>query len=86
MTTDSCASTIPAKPHRAFRLWIPFLLVWVLLLPFVILLTPVLFVACLFLRIDPIQAVLACLEVFIALRGIRVEVEDPSGPVRIRIV
>jgi hypothetical protein len=68
---------------RQFHLWIPLLLIWVLLLPFVLLLTPLVFVACLVERVDPIRGVSVYWQLFSSLRGLRVEVEDPGARIRI---
>jgi hypothetical protein len=57
-------------------------LVWVLLLPFVLLLAPLVFVSCLVAQVDPIRGVSVYWEVFSSLRGLRVEVEDPSARIR----
>jgi hypothetical protein len=71
-----------ARPRRQFHLFIPFVLVWVLLLPFVLLLAPLVFVACLVAQVDPIRGASVYWQVFSSLRGLRVEVEDPSARIR----
>ena len=83
MNPHSSADTIPMATKRQFHLWIPLLLVWVLLLPFVLLLTPLVFVACLVERVDPIRGVSVYWQLFSSLRGLRVEVEDPGARIRI---
>lgn len=60
-------------------------MVWVLLLPFVLLLAPLVFVACLAVRIDPLQGVAVYWQLINALRGLRIVVDDPNAPVSIRI-
>jgi hypothetical protein len=86
MNPHYSTAALPVRPRRSFCLCIPFLLVWVLLLPFVLLLAPLVFVACLFVKVDPLRGVWIYWQVFNALRGIRLEVEDPGAPVRIRII
>ena len=76
---------IPASRSWRFPLWIPFLLAWVLLLPFVLLLAPLVFVACLVWQVNPFRGVALYWQVFNALRGLRIEVDDPCAPISIRI-
>jgi hypothetical protein len=83
MNPYSLADATALKPRRRLHIWIPLLLVWVLLLPFILLLAPLVFVACLIAKVDPFQGVLVYWQIFNALRGLRVEVDDPG--VRIRI-
>jgi hypothetical protein len=68
---------------RQLRLWVPLLLIWVLLLPFVLLLAPLVFAACLIMGVDPIRGVSVYWALFISLRGLRVEVEDPGARIRV---
>ena len=77
------AEVMAAKPRRQFRLWIPFLVVWALLLPFVLLLAPVVFLACLVAQVDPIRGVSVYWQIFSSLRGLRVDVEDPNARIRL---
>jgi len=86
MIPQSHATTIPAKPKHPFRLSIPLWLVWVLLLPFILMLAPFVFVACFFVRVDPFQGVSVYWQLYWGLLGLRVEVEDPGEKVRIRIL
>jgi hypothetical protein len=57
-----------------------------LLLPFVLLLAPLVFVTCLFVKISPFRGLAVYWQVFNSFRGLRVEVEDPREQVRIRII
>jgi uncharacterized membrane protein len=83
MIPYSSAVTIVVEPRRQFRLWMPWLLVWVLLLPFFLLLTPIVFAACLAYKVDPFQGVSIYWQLFNGLRGVRVEVEDRGARIRI---
>ena len=83
MNRYSSTHTIPMATKRQFHLWIPLLLIWVVLLPFVLLLAPLVFVACLVMGVDPIQGVSVYWQLFSSLRGLRVEVEDPGARIRI---
>lgn len=79
-------AAIPARRRWRFPLWIPFLLVWLVLLPFVLLLTPLVFVACLAFRVKPFRGVAVYWQVYNALRGLRIQVDDPCAPISIRIL
>jgi len=83
MNPYSSADATPLKLRRRFHLWIPFLLVWVLLLPFILLLAPLVFVACLVAKVNPFRGVSVYWEVFNSLRGLRVDVDDPGARIRI---
>jgi len=85
MIPRSCAAATPVGSGRRFHLWLPLMAVWLLLLPFVLLLAPLVFVACLAAGIDPLRGVLVYWQLFNALPGLQVEVEDPRAQVRIRI-
>jgi uncharacterized membrane protein len=78
-------AAIPGRRRWRFPLWIPILLVWLVLLPFVLLLTPLVFVACLALGVNPARGVAVFWQLFSALRGVRIEVSDPCAPISIRI-
>jgi hypothetical protein len=71
------------RPSRQFRLWIPFGLVWVLLLPVVLLFAPLVFLGCLLAGVGPLRGVWVYGQLFNALRGLRLEVEDPRARIRI---
>jgi hypothetical protein len=86
MTHGSRTATIPARPTWRFPLWIPFLLVWLLLMPLVLLLAPLVFVACVASRVNPLRGVAVYWQVFYALRGLRIMVDHPRAPMSIRIL
>jgi hypothetical protein len=85
MTHVLSTAARPARPKRRFPLWIPLLLVWLLLLPIVLLLAPLVFAACLVMGVNPFRGVAVYWQLFNALRGVRVAVEDPQAPVSFRI-
>jgi len=66
--------------------WTPLFLVWMLLLPLAILLSPLLIVMCLAMRLNPVRAAGALAGVLCGLSGARVEVESPGATVLVRIV
>jgi hypothetical protein len=76
----------PARPRRRFPLWIPFLLVWLLLLPFALLAAPLVFVVCMAVHVNPFRGVAVYWQFFNGLRGVRIVVDDPGAPVSIRIL
>lgn len=63
---------------HGFRLSIPFVLLWMLMLPLLVVIVPVLFVAAICVRLSPFTAVGALLQVLAALRGTQVEVVNDS--------
>jgi hypothetical protein len=79
------AAAIPVRHGWRFPIWIPFLLVWLLLLPLVLMLAPLVFVACLALRAKPFRGVALYWQVFSSLRGLRIQVDDPSALISLRI-
>jgi hypothetical protein len=70
---------------HGFRLSIPFLLLWVLILPLLVVVLPVVFVTTICVRLNPFTAVAALLRVLAALKGTRVEVEHDSFSVLLNI-
>ncbi|MGZ5935316.1 MAG: hypothetical protein ACXWLV_11505 [Rhizomicrobium sp.] len=76
---------LPNAMHRGIRLWVPLLLVWLLLLPFVLVLLPVYFVVCAAIDIHPFKTIGALLAVLGSLNGTHVEVDSPSASVLIHV-
>jgi hypothetical protein len=85
MTCRHNLTAVSARAPRRFRLRIPILLVWVLLLPFALLLAPLVFVACLMARVGPFRGVAVFWQLFCGLRGVRVALDDPGAAISIRI-
>jgi hypothetical protein len=79
------AVSVRNKRSRGFRLWIPLALVWLLLLPLVLLLLPVAFVACWVGRIDPFEALPALWRILCALKGGNVEFDSDGSSVAIHV-
>jgi hypothetical protein len=71
---------------RSFCLWIPLFLVWLLLLPFAILLLPVFFVVCLFCRVNPFQAIATFWSILAGFRDTHIEIDNREALVLIRIL
>jgi pilus assembly protein TadC len=72
------------RPFR-LRLPVPLILIWLLLAPIALLLSPVLLVACLILRLNPFTAAAVLIALAVALSGTRIEVESPGARVDIRL-
>jgi hypothetical protein len=70
---------------HGFRLSIPFLLLWALMLPLLLFVVPILFVAAICVRLNPFTAVAALFGVLAALRGTQVEVLNDSARVLLNI-
>jgi len=58
------------------RLWIPLFLVWLLLIPLAIVLSPVFLIACLVGEVNPFTVLSVLLGILVALKGTHVNVGD----------
>jgi hypothetical protein len=67
------------QESRTFRLWIPMVLIWVLLVPFAVVVSPFIFVACLVCRVNPFRGVGVMWAILVALADMRVDVEHRSA-------
>lgn len=63
------------QESRTFRLWIPLVLIWLLLLPLGILLSPLILIACLVCRANPLRGVAVVWQILNALNDTQFEVE-----------
>jgi hypothetical protein len=68
------------------RLWIPLFILWILLLPLVLVLTPFAVLACFIVRINASRAFLALWQLLSALRGINIDLNDGEHVVAVRIL
>jgi hypothetical protein len=66
------------QQSRTFRLWIPLILVWLLLLPLVVVLSPFIFLVCLFCRVNALRGVAVIWQILSALTDAELEVEHRS--------
>jgi hypothetical protein len=71
---------------RTFRLWIPLVLIWLLLLPLGILLSPFIFIACLVCRVNPLRGVVVMWQILNALNETELEVEHRSAGMSFHIL
>ena len=67
------------------RLWLPLFLLWILVAPFALLLSPLLLIGMAYLRLNPFRASAALFGLLCAFAGTRIEVESPGASVNIRI-
>jgi len=74
------------QESRTFRLWIPLVLIWLLLLPLGILLSPFIFIACLVCRVNPLRGVAVMWQIVSALTDTQFEVEHRSAGVSFHIL
>jgi len=74
------------EESRTFRLWIPLFLVWLLLLPATILLSPFILIACLVCRINPFRTFAVAWQILTALGDAEVEWEDRSAGLSFHII
>ena len=71
---------------RTFRFWIPIFLIWLLLLPLAVLLSPFIFIACLVCRVNPLRGVAVMWQILTALGDTDVEVEHRSAGMSFHIL
>lgn len=74
------------QESRTFRLWIPLMLIWLLLLPLAVLVSPFVFIACLVCRVNPFRGVAVMWQILWALNGTRFEMEHRSAGMSFHIL
>lgn len=67
------------QESRTFRLCIPLFLIWLVVLPVAILLSPFIFLACLICRVNPFRGVAVMWQILTALADTELEVEHRSA-------
>ncbi|HEX2594567.1 MAG TPA: hypothetical protein VHL34_23895 [Rhizomicrobium sp.] len=70
---------------RHLNIWLPLFLLWLLLLPFAVVLTPVFVIVCLAVGVDPFAAIASCWRIFAAFCGTHVEVDSPNATVFVHV-
>jgi hypothetical protein len=78
--------SVRGKESRTFRLWIPLLLVWALLIPVAAFLSPVIFFACLACRVNPFRGVAALWQILSALNHTEVDVDHAGAGVSVYVL
>ncbi|MGP0019844.1 MAG: hypothetical protein ACLPHP_14825 [Candidatus Sulfotelmatobacter sp.] len=74
------------QESRTFRLWIPLVLIWLLLLPLGVLLSPFIFIACLVCRVNPLRGVAVMWQIMTALTDTELDVEHRSAGMSFHIL
>jgi uncharacterized membrane protein len=74
------------QESRTFRLWIPLVLIWLLLLPLGVLLSPFIFIACLACRVNPFRGIAVLWQIVWALNDTQLEVEHRSAGMSFHIL
>lgn len=74
------------QQSRTFRLWVPLFLVWLLLLPLGVLLSPFIFIACLVCRVNPLKGIGVMWQILNALADTELEVEHRSAGLSFHIL
>jgi uncharacterized membrane protein len=74
------------QQSRTFRLWIPLFLIWILLLPVAVLLSPFVFVAALLCRVNPLRGVAVMWQILNALADTNIEVEQRAAGMSFHIL
>jgi uncharacterized membrane protein len=74
------------KESRTFRMWIPLVLIWLLLLPLAVLLSPFMFIACLFCRMNPLRGVAVMWQILNALTDTQVDLEHRTAGMSFHIL
>ena len=68
------------------RLWLPIWLLWLLLLPCLVVLLPLLLIWCVARRVNPVPPLGASIGILRGLRGTHIEVQTGSASVVVRLV
>jgi uncharacterized membrane protein len=74
------------RESRTFRVWVPLVLVWLLFLPLLVLLSPLILIAALACRVNPLRGFAVLWEILSALRKTELEVDHRSAGVSICIL
>jgi hypothetical protein len=77
---------IEPRRGRRIRLWLPLFLVWLLLVVLGLLLSPLILVACVLTRLNPLGTVWRLVRVFVAMAGTHIEVRSPEAAVLVRVL
>jgi hypothetical protein len=75
--------SLRGQESSTFRLWVPLILLWLLLVPIGILLSPLIFIGCLACRVNPFRAFSIGWQILAALNDTEVEIEHRSAGVSI---
>jgi uncharacterized membrane protein len=74
------------QQSRTFRFWVPLVLVWLLLLPLAIVLSPFIFLACLICRVNPLRGIAVLWQILNALTDTKLDVEHGAAGLSFHIL
>lgn len=74
------------QESHTFRLWIPLFLMWLLLVPLGVLLSPFIFIGFLVCRVNPFRGVAVLWQILTALADTKLEVEHRSAGLSFHIL
>jgi uncharacterized membrane protein len=74
------------QESRTFRLWIPLFLIWLIVLPVAIVLSPFIFLACLICRVNPFTGVAVMWQILAGLMDTKLEVEHRTAGMSFHIL
>lgn len=75
--------SLRGRKSRTLRVWVPLILLWLLLVPFAALLSPLIFIVCLLCRVNPFRAFSVGWQILRALNDTEVAIEHRSAGVSI---
>lgn len=75
--------SLRGRESRTLRVWVPLFLLWLLLVPLAVLLSPVIFIVFLVCRANPFRAFSVGWQILRALNETEVEIEHPSAGISI---
>jgi hypothetical protein len=78
--------SLRGKESRTIRLWVPLFLVWLLLIPLTIVLSPLIFIALLVCRVNPFRGFATMWQLLSAMSHTECEVEHGSAGVSFYIL
>jgi hypothetical protein len=75
--------SLRGRESRTLRVWVPLLLLWLLLVPLGLVLSPLIFIGCLACRLNPLRAFSVGWQILLALHDTEIEIEQRSAGVSI---
>jgi hypothetical protein len=78
--------SVPAQRSRTFSLRIPLFLLWIVVVPLGLLVSPFILIACLVCRVNPFRLLAALWQILCALKHTEVEFEGRSAAISVCIL
>ena len=85
MIPMSAALYVQKPSGGVFHLWIPLILLWLLLLPLVVLISPLFLIACLVLEVNPFRVAGVFWQMLSSLSGTHAEIRHERAHLSLRI-